>query len=194
LWDEDAEKFIPHLYLDGSPFPAEFHESRVFYHGGTTVAIEAGLLTQSELGTSYRAMRENVERSGAATIGLTLYPAYPEGFFKNKSMSPYSYQNGGDWTWFGARFVTQLVRNGYVEESYRELGPMLDRVIRHQGFFEWWTLANQPRGASGFKGSAGTLLEAIHELRRWAREVRASTAAEDGGRVGEPRDLPGKPQ
>ncbi len=169
LWDEAATKFVPHLYLDGSPFPAEFDEGNIYYHGGTAVAIEAGLLTQSEISASYRKMRENVERAGAATVGLTLYPPYPKGFFKNKSMAPYSYQNGGDWTWFGARLVTQLARNGYAEESYRELGPMLDRVIKHQGFFEWWTPGNQPRGAGGFKASAGSLLGAIHELRHWAR-------------------------
>jgi dienelactone hydrolase len=175
LWDKAAVKFVPHIYLERSPFPAEFDERNIFYHGGTTVAIEAGLLTQSEIRTSYRKMRENVERSGAATIGLTLYPPYPKRFFKNKSMAPYSYQNGGDWTWFGARLVTQLAQNGYIEESYRELCPMLDRVIKHHGFFEWWTLSNQPRGAGEFKGSAGTLLQAIHELRDWAKNISMTT-------------------
>jgi glycogen debranching enzyme len=191
LWDKAAAKFVPHLYLDGSPFPAGFNEENIFYHGGTTVAIEAGLLTPGEIRTSYLKMRANVEHSGAATIGLTLYPPYPEGFFKNKSMSPYSYQNGGDWTWFGARMVTQLAQNGFIDESYRELGPMLDRVIKHQGFFEWWTTSNQPRGAGEFKGSAATLLQAIHELRLWANNVRASsvsTAKADKITVGKLRD------
>lgn len=106
--------------------------------------------------------------AGAATIGLTMYPPYPRGLFKNRAMGPYSYQNGGDWTWFGARMVRQLARNGCVEESYRELVPMLERVLKHRGFFEWWTPSNQPKGSGKFRGSAGVLIEAIHELREWA--------------------------
>lgn len=45
---------------------------------------------------------------------------------------------------------------------------MLDRVIRHRGFFEWWTPDNQPKGSGKFRGAAGVLIEAIRELRRWA--------------------------
>jgi len=175
LWDASAKKFIPHIYLEGSPFPKEFSENKVFYHGGTTVAMEAGLLNQAEIMASYNQMRENVRLAGAATIGLTLFPTYPEGSFKNQSMRPYSYQNGGDWTWFGARTVRQLARTGQVAEAYRELNPMLDRVIEHQGFYEWWTLDNQPKGSGKFRGEAGVLIEAINELRDWAKAQVEST-------------------
>jgi hypothetical protein len=169
LWDATAGKFIPHIYLDGSPFPKEFDEKKIFYFGGTAVAIEAGLLSRQEILTSYRKMHENVARAGAATIGLTLYPPYPQGLFKNKEMGTYCYQNGGDWTWFGARTVRQLARNGFVAEAYRELSPMLERVLKHGGFFEWWSLDNQPKGSGKFRGSAGVLIEAIHELRNCAK-------------------------
>ena len=43
LWDEANQKFIPHIYLNGSPFPDDFNENEIYYHGGTAVAIEAGL-------------------------------------------------------------------------------------------------------------------------------------------------------
>jgi hypothetical protein len=178
LWDEAAEKFIAHIYLEDSPFPKQFDESDVYYHGGTAVAIEADLLTRDEIAASHRKMQENVKRAGAATIGLTLYPPYPEGLFQNKGMGPYSYQNGGDWTWFGARMVRQLARNGYVEESHRELAPMLDRVIKHDGFFEWWSPGNDPKGSGKFRGSAGVLIEAIHELREWAKDHSEERPAE----------------
>jgi hypothetical protein len=39
--------------------------------------------------------------------GLTISPPYPAGFFKNPSMVPYGYQNGGDWCWFGGRMIQQ---------------------------------------------------------------------------------------
>lgn len=170
LWDEAAGKFFPHIYLKDSPFPEEFDENKIFYHGGTAVAIEAGLLKPDEIVGTYKRMRENMARAGATTIGLAMYPPYPNGLFKNSAMKPYSYQNGGDWTWFGARMVRQLVLNGYVEESYRELVPMLERVLKHRGFYEWWTPGNQPKGSAKFRGSAGAVLDAIHALREWAKE------------------------
>ncbi len=128
LWDEKARKFIPHLYLDGSPFPADFDESKIYYHGGTAVAIEAGLLSREEIAAVNAWMLENQKKAGAQSIGLTLYPPYPKGYFKNPSMYPYGYQNGGDWTWFGGRMIQQLVRYGFAGEAYQEIQPMIDRV------------------------------------------------------------------
>ena len=95
LWDEENQKFIPHIYLEkGSPFPDDFDENQIYYFGGTTIAIEAGLLTKNEIKASLDEMVNRVKQAGAPSIGLTLYPPYPEGFFVNKIMNPeYSYQN-----------------------------------------------------------------------------------------------------
>ncbi|MBW7939588.1 MAG: hypothetical protein H3C63_12515, partial [Candidatus Omnitrophica bacterium] len=56
LWDAKNQKYIPHIYLDGSPFPADFNENEIYYHGGTAVAIQAGLLTPEEIQTSLETM------------------------------------------------------------------------------------------------------------------------------------------
>jgi glycogen debranching enzyme len=165
LWDATKEKYRPHIYLTSSPFPSWFNESDVYYHGGTTVAIEAGLLTKQQVKQAYRKMQENVKQAHAATIGLTLYPVYPEGSFKNKGMGPYAYQNGGDWTWFGGRMVTQLLKYNFVNEAREALEPMLTRVLKNKGFYEWYTPANEPKGSSGFKGEAGVLWTAIALLK-----------------------------
>ena len=138
LWDAERKKFIPHLYIDPSPIPAGFDENQIHYHGGTAVAIEAGLLSKEEIAVVNAQMLENVRLSGMPSIGLTLYPTYPEGFFRGGMAKPYVYQNGGDWTWFGGRMIQQLVANGFVEEAYDEIRPMIDRVIKNQGFFEWY--------------------------------------------------------
>lgn len=175
LWDPARRKFRPHIYLEGSPFPSTFDEAAVYYHGGTAVAIEAGLLTDEEIADSLAQMVDNVRRAGAGSIGLTLYPPYPAGAFKNPSMGPYSYQNGGDWCWFGGRMIRQLIRHGLIAEAYRELSPMTDRVLRHGGFHEWWSRENQPRGSGQFRGSAGVLGMAIAELLDWARQQSVST-------------------
>jgi hypothetical protein len=160
LWDEKNQKYIPHIYLNGSPFPAGFDENAIYYHGGTAIAIEAGLLTSEEIRISYQKMQENVQAANAQSIGLTVYPPYPTGYFKNSWMAEYVYQNGGDWTWFGGRMVQQLIRNGFYKEAYEAVSPMLDRVIQHDGFYEWWTPDGKPNSGN-FKGSAGVLWKAI---------------------------------
>jgi GH15 family glucan-1,4-alpha-glucosidase len=174
LWDAERQKFIPHIYLAGSPFPSDFDESLIWYHGGTAVAIEAGLLSPDEIRASLDAMRANVRKAGASSIGLTVYPPYPEGFFLNPSMAPWSYQNGGDWCWFGGRMIQQLIRHGLVADAYEELKPMVSRLLKNDGFFEWWTRDNQPRGSGQFRGSAGVLGRAIQMLQAWAEEARTT--------------------
>lgn len=172
LWDHEKQKFIPHIYLDGSPFPDDFDENEIFYHGGTAMAIEAGILSPEEIAVSYERMKRNVEQSGAPSIGLTLYPPYPEGFFQNKAMYPYGYQNGGDWTWFGGRMIVQLIRNGFVAEAYDAVRPMLERVVKNNGFYEWYALDGTPSGSGSFRGEAGVLHQAIEAFHAWAEHVK----------------------
>jgi len=168
LWDVSKQKFIPHIYLDKSPIPAGFDESKIYYHGGTAIAIEAGLLTKAEIEASNKQMLENVRLSGAPTIGLTLYPVYPDEFFHGGMGKPFIYQNGGDWTWFGARMIQQLIANGFEKEAYAEIRPMIDLVLKNKGFYEWYYVDGKPNGSAQFKGSAGTLARAIQMLREWA--------------------------
>jgi hypothetical protein len=166
LWDEANQKFIPHVYLDKSPYPASFNENEIYYHGGTAVAIEAGLLSKKQIKNSLNSMIANVEAAGAGSIGLTMYPPYPEWAFENKGMYPYGYQNGGDWTWFGGRMIQQLIKNGFIEEAYEHLLPMTSRVYDNDGFYEWYTKENKPKGSGTFRGSAGVLYKAITMLEK----------------------------
>lgn len=170
LWDDANKKFIPHIYLEkGSPFPPDFDENQIYYFGGTAIAIESGLLSSEEIKASLDEMIRRVKLAGAASIGLTLYPPYPEGYFANKIMNPeYSYQNGGDWTWFGGRMIQQLVKHGFIEEAYEQISPMVKRVKDNNGFFEWYSVDNKPRGSGTFRGEAGVLYEAIRLLEDWA--------------------------
>ncbi len=173
LWDSKNMKFKPHVYINGSPFPDDFDEDEIFYQGGTAVAIEAGLLSNEEIKISLEKMIEDRKAVGAATIGLSLYPAYPDGFFKHPILTKaYTYQNGGDWTWFGARMIQQLVQYGFVKEAYEQILPFTDRVIKNDGFYEWYTIKNQPMGSSSYRGSAGVLYKAVILLEEWANEVQ----------------------
>lgn len=161
MWDKKRQKFRPHVYLKDSPFPADFDEDVIHYHGGTTIAMEAGMLSTKEVKTVYHQMQENVKAANAQSAGLTVYPPYPKGLFKNTWMFEYHYQNGGDWTWFGGRTVQQLIEYGYYEEAYEAISPMLDLVIKNNGFYEWWSPEGKPLGSSSFRGAAGVLWKAI---------------------------------
>ncbi|MHC4147764.1 MAG: hypothetical protein ACYSUD_23775 [Planctomycetota bacterium] len=84
-------------------------------------------------------------------------------------MRPFSYQNGGDWTWFGGRMIQQLIAYGYVEQAYQECLPMFERVRANDGFFEWYTVDNKPSGSGVFRGSAGVLGKAVQMFHEWAK-------------------------
>jgi hypothetical protein len=171
LWDSEKGKFIPHIYLKDSPFPSDFNENAIWFHGGTAVAIEAGLLSEKEIKASYDQMQLNVKLSGAPTIGLTIYPPYPEGIIKDSNSSkPYIYQDGGDWTWFGGRMVQQLIAYGFPGEAYEALRPMIDRVIANRKFYEWYGIDGKPMGSGDFRGEAGVLARAVVMLREWAEK------------------------
>ena len=176
LWDGAQGKFIPHLYLDGSPFPADFDERAIWYHGGTAVAIQAGLLSHDEIASSLQAIRLNVRQARGTTLGVTNYPPYPKGLFQNPHVDPGMYQNGGDWDWFGARMVQALTANDFGADAYVELLPIVQRVQRHGGFFEWFDGQDTPRGSGAFRGSAGQIGKAILALRAWA-EAKLDGAA-----------------
>jgi hypothetical protein len=52
---------------------------------------------------------------------------------------------------------------------------MLKRVQENDGFYEWYTLDNEPHGSGSFRGSAGACGKAIYRLRSWAKKVRSGT-------------------
>ncbi|MBC3873866.1 glucosidase family protein [Undibacterium flavidum] len=169
LWN--GVKFIPHLYLEkGSPMPSGFDESAIYFQGGTAVAIEAGLLLPTEVKQAFSRMIKNKIESGSGSIGVSLYPTYPADFFKNREYmgGVYVYQNGGDWAWFGARIVQQMVAAGEVQLAYQELAPILDRVVRDEGFYEWYTREGIKQGSGDYRGTAGQIVKAIDMLSDWA--------------------------
>jgi hypothetical protein len=167
LWDAENKKYIPHLYLDGSPFTKDFDENKIFYSGGTTCAILACLHSKSEIKEINNQMLAMAAKEKFATIGMTVYPVYPLAAFPN--VPPYTYQNGGDWTWFGGRMIQALVANKMPEEAYAELSPMIERVLKNKGFYEWYDVRDGRAAGSGdFRGEAGVLYDAIQQIKAWA--------------------------
>jgi hypothetical protein len=174
LWEPAAQKYRAHIYLGPSPFPTSFDENEVFYEGGTAVAAQAGLLSPTPIAVSLAHMYANMKAAHADSIGITTYPPYPASAFPcclsgASAMTPYSYQNGGDWDWFGARMVQVLIDNGMYGQAYQAIQPMLVRVVKAGNFYEWWTPAGQPEGSASFRGAAGQLGLAALQLSKWAK-------------------------
>lgn len=164
LWTGD--KFKPHVYINGSCLGSGYNESVHYFHGGTTIAMIANVLSREEVLHVYNAMKANVEKrnkNGSMTIGMTIYPAYSNA--PCMSQKPYTYQNGGDWTWFGARTVQALLQHNYTNEALETFAPIIDRVVKNNGFWEWWDQNGQPQGSRLFRGSAGVVGKAIHMLK-----------------------------
>jgi hypothetical protein len=167
LWDAGTQKYIPHIYLDGSPFSSDFNENALLYTGGSTCAILAGFNTPAEVKEINRQMLAAAAKEKYATIGMTVYPPYPAKQFPN--MKPYVYQNGGDWTWFGGRMIGVLTSYGYIGDAYAELSPMVDRALANKGFYEWYDVqTGAPKGSGDFRGESGVLYDAITALKQWA--------------------------
>ncbi len=169
LWQPASQHYLPHLYLEGSPFSADFNEKEILYTGGTACAVLAGFHNQNEIAAINRQMVQAAAKEKHATIGITVYPPYPAKEFPN--MHPYVYQNAGDWTWFGGRMIQALIQNGFINEAVNELNPMLDRVLTHNGFFEWYDVqTGAPKGSGDFRGEAGVLYDTITLLKQWASQ------------------------
>ena len=137
--------------------------------GGTVYAILAGILNESEIEASFNKMLEIKEISGSMTIGVINYPPYPLGSFINPGADPYVYVNTADWTWWGGRVIEAMIKTGHLDLAYQEISPFLDRVIKNDGFYEWYSvLDHQPHGSNTFLGAAGALGKAIKLMKEEA--------------------------
>jgi hypothetical protein len=168
LWDTERCKFRPHVYLDkGSPFPDDFNEEEIHYHGGTAVAMQAGLLSAEEMRRVVADMQANVAAAGARTVGMTIWPLYNVPSLNNALfITPFKYQNGGDWPWWGARVPQALCQHGLYEEAAATLRPIARMIADAGGFYEWYAPDGTPHGAAGFRGAAGVFAKAAEMLGR----------------------------
>ncbi len=172
LWDEENQKFIPHLYLDDSPFEG-FNENEIHYFGGTVSAILAGgILNEEEIKNAFEKMIEIKKKSGSMTIAIINYPPYPEGSFQNIDAKPYVYVNAADWTWWGGRGIEAMIKTGHLDLAYQEISPFLDRAIKNKGFFEWYSVIDhKPHGSNTFLAAAGALGKAVRLMKMEASKI-----------------------
>ena len=162
LWQEDKGFYKVHMHLDA--LTHDFDEDGMFAMGGNAVASLAGLANARQQAEIIRAALERQNIYNISTISGTLLPPYPKNTFKHPLMdSPYEYQNGAQWDWFGGRLITSMFSSGFSLKAREKLIEIASKNIENKGFFEWDDQRGTGKGSDMFAGSAGSLGQALFE-------------------------------
>jgi hypothetical protein len=161
LWQEARGFYRMHVPLAPSGLP---DDSGVFAMGGHAVALLSGVGDEGRARRIFAAATARRKRYGVSTIAGTLLPPYRAGLFAHPAMrEPWSYQNGGQWDWFGARLVLAAFERGESTLARRWLGELAQKAERNGGLHEWHTRDGEGRGSPTYAGSAGALAAAVFE-------------------------------
>ena len=162
LWQGDKDFYRIHIHLD--TLIHDFNEDNMFSLSGNSVAIVSGLADKEK---AKRIIEEAIRRQkkySISTISGILLPPYPKNFFKHHLLDdPYEYQNGGQWDWFGGRFVYSMFKDGFSKIAKEKLIEIINKNLRNRCFFEWDNREGIGRGSDFYCGSAGSLAKAIFE-------------------------------
>jgi len=172
LWQDDKGFYKIHLHLDF--LQHKFDENNILAVGGNTLAIISGLADSSRAVKIIREIIKRQKRYQVSTISATLLPPYPKNFFKHPLVDdPYEYQNGGQWDWFGGRFIYAMFETGFSLLAKKKLMEILHKDLNNKSFYEWHSRHGRGHGSDFFGGSAGSLSQAIYEGYfgiRWQRD------------------------
>ena len=130
---------------------------------GNAVAIYCGMTSAEQERSIFKALEDARLAAGARKPGLSLYPAYPTGYFTTVQRNRGEYQNGGLWDWWGGVQMSAEFKQGYSDLALAHLYQMASDWALHPNVIYEWTLPNSAfgRGAEGYASAAGTVGEAI---------------------------------
>jgi hypothetical protein len=165
LWQADRGFYRSHLLVrwpgPEAP-PAQRDDDDRFALGGNALALLYGVADDLQGRRTIASAVARARTFGMPTISGVLLPSYPPGFFRHPILrDAYAYQNGGQWDWFGGRFVLAAFQRGEAVVARRELGRIAEQAARNGGLFEWSTREGQGKGSPAYAGSAGALGAAI---------------------------------
>ena len=55
------------------------------------------------------------------------------------------------------KMIQQLIAYGFTQEEYDEFQPMIERVIKNNAFYEWYSIDGKPYGSGSFRGETGVM-------------------------------------
>ena len=161
LWQEARGFYRMHRPLARTGLSDDSH---IFPMGGNAAALLAGVVDRRRATRILATAEARRRRYAVSTIAGTLLPPYPAGFFAHPILrEPWSYQNGGQWDWFGARLVLAAFQHGESAMARRWLGELARKAERSRGLYEWHTRTGEGRGSAAYAGSAGVLAAALFE-------------------------------
>jgi hypothetical protein len=162
LWQEDKGFYKVHTHLDS--LQHDFDEEAMFAMGGNVQAVLSGLADPEKSRRIIEQALQRQETYGISTISGTLLPPYPKNFFKHPLMdSPYEYQNGAQWDWFGARLIHAMFQQGLTRKATEKWVEIIEKNMGNRGFFEWDNKDGVGQGSDFYAGSAGSMGQVLFE-------------------------------
>jgi hypothetical protein len=160
LWQEDKGFYRIHLTLTPELLSNEDEQddSDILAMGGNGLAVLNDIADDRQVRKIFDNVGLRKQQYGLSTIAGTLLPAYPSGRFKHPSVrEEYIYQNGGQWDWFGGRFLLAEFERGYSRRAFRDLIEIARKSTDNHGLYEWQTRSGEGKGSANYAGSAGVL-------------------------------------
>lgn len=161
LWMPDRGYYRLHIHL--TPLThSDFSEDDMVAIGNA-VAIDCGLTTAEQERSIFMKLEEARIAAGARKPGLSLFPAYPSGFFATVQRGRGEYQNGGLWDWWGGVQTTAEFEHGYADMALAHLSQIATDWALHPNAIWEWSLPTSAfgRGSKGYASAAGTVGEAV---------------------------------
>lgn len=139
-------------------------DASFFALGSNALAIQSGVADDKKAARIFENAIALQKKYNFTTISGVLHPPYPEGFFIHPAITkPYTYQNGGQWDWFGGRLILQEFLHGYSDNAYTHLLEIAQKAGKNGGLYEWDTPDGKGMGSAQLAGSAGALSGALFE-------------------------------
>lgn len=181
LWIPADGYFRTHVHVDtsASGMPAtlpnsghhNFDEDEIV-SVANAIAVYAGLANDIETSRIITVLERARLASGSPLAGVSLFPAYPAGTFRNAQMSPGSYQNGAVWDWWAGTQIMAEFARGYSNAGFAHLAAISRAWQTHPEDIPEWRPLPPDRGrdtrvplstaGSGhYAAAAGTVGEAV---------------------------------
>jgi hypothetical protein len=168
LWMPERGYYRIHIHITPLTHSGFSEDSMVSI--GNAVAMYCGLTTDEQERSIVKKLEEARLAAGARKPGLSVFPAYPTGFFATVQRNRGEYQNGGLWDWWGGIQMSAEFQRGFSDLALAHLYQVAADWARHPGVIWEWSLptADLGRGSKAMPVQRG----------QWAkRSFPASTAS-----------------
>lgn len=156
LWQEDKGFYRIHIHI--TSYKHDFAEEDMFALGGNTQAVLSGLADSDKCTRIFACALARQEKYAVSTISGTLLPPYPSNTYQHALLdTPYEYQNGGQWDWFGNKLIYALFARGFSSDAAAKLSEVLEKNAENLGLYEWENREGIARGSADFCATAGSL-------------------------------------